>query len=280
MSISECEDSPIGVTTGGFTATPDFVVPADRLLRQATIEGRTLFAASGDVGSSCPINPFMPVNGNGIVNEAVPLVSYPASSPYVVGVGGTVLYGTFGGRPHRVTETGWTASGGGQSVTYAQPAWQRALAPPALGARPCLQQADGSTAPATVACRMVPDVAALSGDVLTNGFAMVANGAPGASGAGTSLSAPLWAGMWARVQSGRPAVFRRGFGFANPLLYRLAPPLPAALTATPKVFFDVGRGPSSPPTSNGAYVTTPGYDYVTGLGVPDVKALLVAASAR
>jgi subtilase family serine protease len=270
MSITECEDTPLGAQTGGFTATPEFVVPADRLLRQAAIEGRTLFAASGDLGSSCPIVPVLPINGNGVVNEGAPVVGYPAASPYAVAVGGTVLYASFGANPRRVLETGWTASGGGQSVTSPQPAYQRAVAPPGLGARPCVQKSDGSSASATVPCRMVPDVAALSGDVLTNGLAIVRNGAPNQVGAGTSLSAPLWAGIWARVQSGRPPAFHRGFGFADPALYRVA------TTA----FVDIGGGPTSPPTSNGAYVTMPGYDYVTGLGVPDVAALLRSLSRK
>ena len=51
--------------------------------------------------------------------------SYPAVSPYVVGVGGTVL--TVGGTSPNYTyvnETGWADGGGGVSTEYSQPAFQ------------------------------------------------------------------------------------------------------------------------------------------------------------
>jgi pseudomonalisin len=276
MSITECEDTPISAQTGDFTATPEFVIAADRLLRQATLEGRTLFAASGDLGSSCPFIPQPPLNLNGVGNEGMPVVGYPASSPYVVGVGGTVISTSSSASPQRIAEVGWTGSGGGQSVTYPQPGYQQHVATPIVGSRPCLQQPDGSAPAPTIPCRMVPDVAALSGDSVSNGLAIVASGAPNQTGNGTSLSAPLWAGIWARVQSAQP--HRRVLGFANPILYSLAAPTPAVAPGT-AAFFDVGAGPGSPPTSNGAYFSTPGYDYVTGLGAPDVARLIGRTAA-
>ena len=66
---------------------------ADPTLRQAVLEGRTLFAATGDTGSSCPVlvGPELGA-GNGVANQGIPIVNYPPASPYVVAVGGTVLY--------------------------------------------------------------------------------------------------------------------------------------------------------------------------------------------
>ena len=43
------------------------------------------------------------------------------------------------------------------------------------------------------------------------------------------------------------------------------------------MFFDVGgTSGDTAPTCNGEYCSTPGWDYVTGWGTPDVKNLMVA----
>ncbi len=76
------------------TGAPNALEPvADQTLRQGVLEGRTLFAATGDTGSSCPVLVLGPElgAGNGVANQGVPIVNYPAASPYVVAVGGTVL---------------------------------------------------------------------------------------------------------------------------------------------------------------------------------------------
>jgi subtilase family serine protease len=49
-------------------------------------------------------------------------VEWPASSPYVVGVGGTSLYLDASG--NRTSETAWSGSGGGLSSVYGQPTYQ------------------------------------------------------------------------------------------------------------------------------------------------------------
>jgi pseudomonalisin len=79
---------------------------------------------------------------------------------------------------------------------------------------------------------------------------------------GTSLSSPLWLGSWARLQSAHA----NKLGFAAPKLYHLyqAPP------ATYPGFHDIVGG------CNGLFCAIPGFDYVTGLGTPDITTLNAA----
>jgi hypothetical protein len=66
-------------------------------------------------------------------------------------------------------------------------------------------------------------------------------------------------GIWARVN----AASSKGAGFANHSFYD-----------HPEVFFDVTLG------SNGLYQAAPGWDYTTGLGVPDVTKLIKAVDGK
>ena len=122
-------------------------------------------------------------------------------------------------------------------------------------------------------CRGLPDVAAQSGDLINGYFA----------GAGTSLSSPLWLGMWTRIQAASANPGR--LGFAAPAIY--------ANNAIPanyeRDFFDVGG--SSPAYNPGVANanTTPicsvngipsyqcsgsGWDFLSGWGTPDVTNLM------
>jgi pseudomonalisin len=220
-------------------------------LRQAVIEGRTLFAASGDAGSSCTaVYP----GTNGVGNYGVPLTEDPANNPYAVGVGGTVLYGDGSQPAGRAFEYAWTHSGGNASPFEAAPAYQQGVGGLT---RMCV------TDPSTL-CRGVPDVAALSGDVISNGYAIVSAGQD-STGGGTSLSSPLWAGMWARLAATAPPG-SPGYGFANEAIYKVAKD--PALYA--QAFHDITQG------TNGLNPAVAGYDYVTGLGVPRLKGLIAA----
>ena len=152
-------------------------------------------------------------------------------------------------------------------------------------------------------CRGTPDVTALSGDITCcqgtegNGFydveggtptgcnssgAPVSNGpdpCPGTDGAdgGTSLSSPLWAGMWARIESSAPSA--AGYGFAPPLLYAIG----EDQTEDQCAFFDVQITQAA---TNFGYTALPrteadptGWDYVSGLGAPDVTCLITTLQA-
>jgi pseudomonalisin len=229
-----------------------------QILRQAAIEGKTLFSSTGDTGSSCPVAYAAVIGaGNGVLNQGAPITNAPASLPYVVGVGGTVLYTD--GAGHRDHEYGWNYSGGGSTLFTDAPSYQRGT--PGLSY-------DCVTDPTTV-CRGIADVSAQSGDIVSNGYSIVSNGQD-SSGGGTSLSSPLWEGMWARIQSASPST--RGNGFANYSLYRVGKD-PAS---NPRDYFDItSTDPSTGlPSTNGAYPTTPGWDYVTGWGTPKVDGLI------
>lgn len=216
----------------------------ERALTQAAVEGRSFFASSGDAGSGCSAV----VGVNGVVYGPIPSQEYPASSPHAVGVGGTVLYTTASGA--REQEIVWTHTGGGPSYVYPTPAWQKvALASTRRG---------------------VADVAAQSGDLLS-GYRIVSAGRTQSVG-GTSLSAPLWQGMWARINAAAPRG-RDGvpnLGYANPVLY--------ANNADParyaRDFNDITVG------VNGAYTALPGYDFPTGWGTPRVANLMRDLTGR
>jgi uncharacterized repeat protein (TIGR03803 family) len=192
------------------------------------VPGVTFFASSGDNGSY--------VNG-------VTGVSYPACSPYVVGVGGTSLYLDASG--NYSSETAWSYStftglggGGGTSVYETIPSYQAGWW-------------NGAT-------RGVPDVA-MDGDPAT-GVPIYLTRYGWSQWGGTSLSSPCWAGLSALVNSLRS----QSLNSAPGALYSLA----AANYAG--CYHDIISG------NNGAYSTGPGYDLVTGLGTPIANQLVPA----
>ncbi len=223
-------------------------------------------------------------------------ISTPAQDPYATTVGGTSL--GIGDKNPRLFETGWStgfsvdinkrwvfegqdgASGGGQSLLWAQPAYQRGVVPRSL-----------ATAPGNRGglVRTVPDLSALA-DPFT-GFAVgILN--PNSKGVlvysessfgGTSVASPLVAGMVADAEQ-----YQRAFGFLNPALYRLARTgaFHDALPVTGKTpaadhgvvcpasfcgvdslaIFDDQN--ATMPTYTGQ-VTLRGYDTMTGIGTPN-----------
>jgi pseudomonalisin len=226
------------------------------ILQQAAAEGRTTFVSTGDTGGSCTV-----VTGNGIVNTGAPQVEWPAASPWVVAVGGTMLYtdGT-----NRILEKAWEYTGGGVSISQPRPTWQAGAN--VIKGR-CVVDGTGNPQGANAPCRGLPDVAALSGDVTTSfgasGLRIVSAGADSYN-AGTSLSSPLWAGMWTRINAAAPS----GLGFAAPLLYGVG----NDSVKDAADFYDIALG------GNGQFTALPrgaaapnGWDYVSGLGVPDVR---------
>jgi subtilase family serine protease len=119
--------------------------------------------------------------------------------------------------------------------------------------------------------RGIPDVAA-DGDPVT-GIAVITSNAGGGytiSGhAGTSASAPLWAGIIALADQ----YAKRHLGFVNPAIYRIA-----RSSQYHQAFHDVTAGNSNtarfPPTTITGYRPAPGWDPVTGWGSPDAQALI------
>jgi major membrane immunogen (membrane-anchored lipoprotein) len=266
-SYGECEYDPAAQqlpASDDFAAGQAMTVAYEQTMANANAEGRTLFSSAGDDGSSCPITP---VDTNGVATQAFPDVNYPCSSPEVVCVGGTVLY-TTGSTPNtRALETSWDDSGGGTSALFPEPSYQTPLngaSVPGPGNIDCAYNDEGMLDTTPTPCRGVPDIAAQSGDIVTNGYGIYYDGSATEEG-GTSLSSPLSLGMWARVQAAAPA---GGLGFANPVFY-----------AHESDFYDIGNpsdSPASLSTTNGYFESTPGWDYVSGLGVMDVTKMTQA----
>jgi kumamolisin len=106
--------------------------------------------------------------------------------------------------------------------------------------------------------RMTPDVS-LTADP-AHGAMLVLNGAPVKGGiGGTSWSAPVWAGFCALINEGRIKAGKSPAAYLAPQVYKLMG------TAA---FRDITSG------SNGHYSAGKGYDMVTGVGTPNVSALL------
>jgi subtilase family serine protease len=286
-SFGECETNPTNPVTGPLAQLPygvglgDNLEPvAEQTLLHAAVEGRTLFTSAGDTGSSCPVLVLPVVGaGNGLDNQVVPLQEYPCASDYAVCVGGTVLWSDGNSPANRSVEKAWEFTGGGAALFQAEPPFQKPVS--AINV-PCLADQDGNPyAPGTI-CRGAPDVAAMSGDGVTDGYDIVDDGslAPG-GGAGTSLSSPLWVGMWTRIQAAAPPLYTTsapssgtvhaatsvsypGLGFADYPIYRVGQSGSYA-----NDFFDVTLG------ANGLYHAATGWDYVSGWGVPDVTNLML-----
>ena len=215
-------------------------------LTQAAVEGRSFFASTGDAGSGCSAV----IGLNGVLFGPIPSQEYPATSPHAVAVGGTVLY-TAGSPAQRDEEIAWTHGGGGPSYYFEAPSWQ-------------------ADQPLAAPGRAVADVAAQSGDLLS-GYKVVSEGSDTIVG-GTSLSAPLWQGMWARINAAGPLGTDgvANLGFADPLIYANN----ADATKYGASFTDIVVG------DNGLYPALPGYDYPTGWGVPRVTGLALALAGK
>jgi kumamolisin len=184
------------------------------------------------------VNVFVSSGDNGSNPDGTLQVEYPSSDPSVTAVGGTTL--TLNPDFSIKSETAWAGSGGGRSVKFARPSWQK------------------GNGVAAGKSRLVPDVAAAADP---NTGALVVLNQKGQQIGGTSWSAPTWAGIITLVNQARVKAGKQRLPFFNPLLY----PLNGSSS-----FRDVTSG------SNGAYHANAGHDLVTGLGSPNVRSLLKA----
>jgi subtilase family serine protease len=152
----------------------------DAVLQQGVAQGQTFSFSTGDDGASACFT--LSVNS----------ACWPATSAYVVAVGGTTLDASTGTGATWNSETVWSSAGGAQSAVEPKPSWQTLWNGPN---------------------RAAPDVAF---DADPNSGAKIYNGSRTTQVGGTSLASPMFAGFWARVMAGKG-----NLGFAAPLLYRL-----------------------------------------------------------
>jgi kumamolisin len=192
--------------------------------------GVNVFVSSGDEGS----NP----DESGHSSTGPTQAEYESSDPAVIGVGGTTLTLALSGKVSK--ETGWTGGGGGRSMFFPRPVWQKGSGVPVGNER------------------LVPDVS-LAADPNTGAF-LIFHGEEIQIG-GTSWSAPVWAGFCALINEARIKAGKPALPFLNPLIYPLI---------GTSAFRDIDSG------SNGAFSAAAGYDLVTGLGVPHIGNLIKA----
>jgi kumamolisin len=230
ISYGNPEDDP----RGAWTKMGVRVV--NQAFQAAAAKGITICCSSGDDGS-----------GDGESKGAH--VDFPASSPFVLGVGGTKLVAANGAPPTIASETVWNeitqdegATGGGISAVFTKPSYQNGVDVPA------------SANSSHQIGRGVPDVSAV-GDPETGVVVMHIDGTHLEQIGGTSASTPLWASLIARLNQGLGA----NCGFLNPVLYT---------KCANGVLRDITVG------NNGAYSAGPGWDACTGLGSPDGQRLL------
>lgn len=160
--------------------TPVALAILDDLFTVAALAGVSVFCSSGD-------------NGAELDYDGKPHVLAPASSPFAVACGATVLPPNAGAQ-----ELAWERTGGGFSERFEVPEWQDV-------ARTCASHHRVN------AGRGVPDVAGQE----QPGYYVVMDGAELAMG-GTSAIAPMWAALTARINQGLGAPI----GFFSPILYR------------------------------------------------------------
>ncbi len=250
-SFGQCESS-MGSTENAFY---------NNLWSQAASQGITSCVSTGDSGAAgC-------TGGSSTSGAGYSGVNGLSSTPYNIAVGATQpsassSYWTSAGVPTGyIPETPWNESGvvsggsglwstsSGASSTYAKPSWQVCVGVP------------------STSHRYLPDVSLDGSDMFFGNYGMLVytQGAMATTG-GTSAASPSFAGVMALVvqKYGRQ-------GNANTKLYQLGNAQYGG-TGT-AVFHDITSGNNNVPGLTGFSATT-GWDEVTGLGTPDVAALV------
>jgi len=254
------------------------------LFEQAAAQGQTVFAASGDSGSS-------DCYGDTTSNADSPAVDDPASQPYVIGVGGTSIGAS--------AETVWNdsstaqggAGGGGVSAVECMPSYQLQSTTAGGSNTTGLISSDSvkNASCATGYMREVPDVSADADP--NSGY--VIYWTPDTAGAkaawvgglgGTSAAAPLWAAEAALIDS---SPFCADYASTDPSAQvtlsndatGLLPNTLYYIADSPYYsfgFYDIVHGNNyfapagTADNPSQLYPATTGYDMASGLGTPAV----------
>jgi kumamolisin len=261
----------ISLSAGGIEAPPGqggtTFDATDVLLAQCAAQGITICVSSGDWGpNNSPVNYYPP----GAVTDTA---CWPSSSPYVLSIGGTTLLTNPDGS--RASEVAWNnnqdyyITGGNFSHRYPVPVWQNGLSYKTFPGNTVVTLTAGLLN--STQGRVIPDVS-LNADPYC-GWAYYYTTEAGVNtevryAGGTSASAPLWAGLIARINQ----VADTNVGVLNATCY-----------ANPGNFYDITTGNNYNPQTPGesAFAATVGYDATTGLGsykqglIPDVVTISV-----
>lgn len=214
-SIVSADTTSASTSWGEPETEEDNLSSDDADFEEAAAQGQSFFAASGDDGYED--------------NGSSASVDYPASDPYVSGVGGTQLTVTSGAWK---SETAWSDSGGGVSVEFATPSYQSTVN--------------------TGSFRDVPDVAAAGGN---NSPWYIYTEGEWTDVWGTSAAAPNWAAFVADYDTAATDLGGAKFGYVNSFIYPIG-----GSSVYDTVFHDVTSG------SNGKFSAKTGYDQVSGWG--------------
>jgi subtilase family serine protease len=281
LRVVDDNDASIVTNSWGETESaeaPDYIVAFEQAFQQGAMQGISFMFSSGD-------------NGDEVANSGTKQADYPASDPYITGVGGTstgigksgaLAFQTgWGTEKYSLAGSAWSplgylyGAGGGYSAIFSRPVWQGGVVPTSRDS----------------GHRAVPDVA-MDADPTTGMLVGETQQFPKGPAygeyriGGTSLASPLMAGMQALTnqRAGRQ-------GFLNPGIYRgatsgqfldVASAGPDAgnvradfangVDASGGVLYSV-RTFNQDSSLDGDGSVKPGWDEITGVGVPSPQYL-------
>jgi subtilase family serine protease len=233
-----------------YTYAADVAAENDALV-QLTAQGQAVFVSTGDLGAYGDAPPNLHT-------------SDPSTQPFVTAVGGTTLF--VNSRGGYLAEEVWNdlptfgATGGGISTYWPIPSYQ-------AGLYGTTQNGGSGT------MRNTPDVAAVASPLTAVSVYSALNGGWVTVG-GTSVSAPIWAGMYSLGSAASEALGFGTPGFANPILYRIS----VGYGLYAQGLLDLYDGSNGDANVYGApgYNSGFGYDNCSGLGSIQAAASLAA----
>jgi subtilase family serine protease len=238
---------------------------AEGALALETASGITVLASSGDDGSSACV-----VQGSPLPARAV---SFPASSPYVTGVGGTNVVLTTANQIQ--SETVWndapydiSAGGGGTSSLFRRPSYQNGF----------VSQRNRGVPDVSMLADLLPGYSIFCSVKACQGY----GGGSWVAIGGTSAASPLFAGGVVLVDQLLRQDGKQSLGLANSLFYKIE-----RRYASDNVFNDIQTGnndlgayiPGGNRRPLGCCSAAPGYDRASGLGSPNLNKLALVAVA-
>jgi len=252
FAVSNCSSPPyvFSVSYGDdeYTISRSYADRCNIEFQKQGVRGISILFASGDSG----------VGGKYENGKCVQLdPNFPVSSPYVTGVGGTML-GALELGPEEVNGL----SGGGLSNYFPMPDYQKAAVAHYF-------QNASDLPPSNLynrTGRAYPDISALS-----SGFIIVVDLIPVPFVAGTSCAAPTYSGVISLLNDIRLQQGKSSLGFLNPLLYQWG-------ANGTNVYNDISKG-CNPGCNTLGFCAIEGFDLSSGWGSPNYARMAEAVLA-